>query len=101
MAREVARDQKRIWAWTYDGWTFESKPPCLRCQYMYSSNGLKPGWDLHGMPRSMQEKRDALFKALDSRKMGSEGRQCGFCAETVAAAKLYVLYNGTLGFVGS
>ena len=69
---------------------------------MYSSNGLKPGWDMYGMPRSIQEKRDALFKALEPRKMGSEGRECGgFCAETVAAAKLYALYNGTLGFVGS
>ena len=46
-------------------WTFESKSPCLQCQYVYSSNGLKPGWDMYGMPRSMQEKRDAFFKALE------------------------------------
>jgi hypothetical protein len=39
---------------------------------------------MYGMPRTIQEKRDALFKALEPRKMGSEGRECGFCAAAIA-----------------
>ncbi|KAI1131661.1 hypothetical protein F5Y10DRAFT_233284 [Nemania abortiva] len=87
----------RVWIWTYDGWTLKPKPPCLRCQSMCPTLVAAKECRMYGMPVSVEDKRIAIDSANE--RMRIPGSKCTFCAETVAAAKLYALYNGTVGFI--
>src|ERR1700727_1951478 len=67
--------------------------PSLRCQRLYSE------WYLHEKPDTSEKKlarlrennRSSSIKYTPSNKY-----PCSYCAETVAAAKLYALKHGTL-----
>lgn len=66
------------------GHNFASMDPCIRCQYLYK------GWSLRGSPCTPREKREVLrdvYKSTIS-KWDVPGV---YCAETVAAAKIYTL----------
>ena len=86
-----------ILSWACDGSSFVFQPPCLRCQSMYST------WFLFNRPQSSAERRktlyDHLFSATVAFRETKESDPCSYCAETVAAGKLYVLRNGTLSLV--
>ena len=84
-----------IMSWAF-GSDFEFKPPCTRCQRLYSE------WYLHEMPDTPGKKLRILVQDHNSGsiKHSSQNRYpCNYCAETVAAAKLHVFYNGTLTLV--
>ncbi|KAK3379689.1 hypothetical protein B0T24DRAFT_590225 [Lasiosphaeria ovina] len=82
--------------WSFSGWTFELKPPCMRCQYLYSDCVM---W---GLPKQPEEKIAALEKALESSCSWwspSANQPCNLCAETVVAAKLHAADHGVVGFL--
>jgi len=84
----------RSWAFGND---FNFKPPCTRCQRLYSE------WILHKKPCTDDEKlkrlkQDQRYGLLKYRANGYK-YPCTYCAETVAAAKLHTLYHGTLTLV--
>ena len=81
------------WAFRDD---FELQAPCTRCQRLYS------GWILHKIPETPEKKLGGLKKNhLSGSLKYSSGRPypCGYCAETVAAAKLRALRCGTLALI--
>jgi hypothetical protein len=81
-----------IKSWAF-GDDFKDKSPCIRCQRLYSE------WFLHKRPDSPEKKlarlreddRSSSIKYTPSRKY-----KCSYCAETIAAAKLYAIKHGTL-----
>jgi hypothetical protein len=73
---------------------FARKPPCMRCRWIYDE------WYLH---------REYLSNSEDARRLKAEWKRglfkidfkngivsCNYCAETVAAAKLYALRQGAM-----
>lgn len=83
-------------SWACEGPTFEFKPPCLRCQSLY------PTWILQGKPRDRNDEKETLVRNLFSHLVPpnpSIDMDWAYCAETVAASKLYLLRNGTLALV--
>ena len=78
------------------GSDFEFKRPCTRCQRLHS------GWVLHKIPDTPDEKFAGLWQDYSHGLFKySSGYKypCGYCAETVAAAKLYALSHGPLTLV--
>ena len=76
--------------WAFDGGSFKLVPPCLRCQWLYYS------WLVASKPSNTSEKKASL-QGIRGRKM--EYTPGGtppytYCAETIAAAKVYLLYHG-------
>jgi hypothetical protein len=89
---QIPNPSNKIFLCAFDGRTFEPKEPCIRCQYLYSK------WALEGMPDTTEERRKALSGVRAWKMEYHSGRDppCTYCAETVAAAKLYALYSGSL-----
>ena len=93
--QNIPSSKNGITSWAF-GSDFKFKPPCTRCQRLYS------GWILHGMPDTPLKKLEGLTRdnLSGSIKYSSHLKYpCSYCAETVAAAKLHALYNGTLTLV--
>lgn len=88
-----SRTHIMCWAFNTD---FELQAPCTRCQRLYS------GWILHKFPETPEEKLEILRKdkRIGSLKYSSGFTYpCGYCAETVAAAKLHALKHGILALI--
>ena len=84
-----------IKSWAFDD-DFKFKSPCTRCQRLYL------GWHLHKKPNTPEEKLARLREdyGVGSLKYSPGNKYpCGYCAETVAAAKLHALYHGTLTLI--
>ncbi|KAI1124470.1 hypothetical protein F5Y10DRAFT_249350 [Nemania abortiva] len=84
-----------LFLWTFNGSSFELMPPCIRCQWLYRS------WNIAGWPSTISEKKDSL-KGIRGQKMEyNKGKKppCTYCAETIVAAKAYLLYHGDLVLV--
>lgn len=86
-----------VFCWAFGTESWELKPPCLRCQRIYS------GWTKHGQPSLNRHSPDteAMRHALrdmytDGVKYNLKKNACTYCAETVAASKLSLLRTGTL-----
>lgn len=81
----------RSWAFGND---FNFKEPCTRCQRLYA------GWILHDKPLTPLQKLKRLTLDLQTGSLRHRPTgfkyPCTYCAETVAAAKIYALYRGTL-----
>lgn len=81
-----------IFCWALDTGSFMLKPPCLRCQRMFSS------WVLSKNPDDINGRTDALkgLYARDALRYNKKHDTCSYCAETVAAAKIHLLRRGRL-----
>lgn len=81
-----------IFCWAFDTDSFKLKPPCLRCQRMFSR------WVLSKNPDDINGRRDALkgLYARDALRYNKKHDTCSYCAETVAAAKIHLLRRGRL-----
>lgn len=80
-----------IFSWAIDTSKFELRPPCLRCQRMFS------GWVLHGVPTTTESRKTALKDMFNRAiRYNKKTDTCSYCAETAAAAKLYLLRHGKL-----
>lgn len=93
--QNIPSSKNGITSWAF-GSDFEFKPPCTRCQRLYS------GWVLHQMPDTPGKKLAVMVKDYKSGSIKYSAQNkypCNYCAETVAAAKLHALYNGTLTLV--
>lgn len=90
--QNIPSSENGIMCWAL-GSDFKFKRPCTRCQRLYS------GWVLPDTP----DKRLAGLRQDYSRGLlrYSSGYKypCGYCAETVAAAKLHALSYGTLTLI--
>ena len=75
--------------WAFDTETFTTKPPCLRCQWMY------PNWELAERPSDSFSKAQSLRGILKG-QAAKESKTPSCCAESVAIAKFYGLHNGTI-----
>ena len=84
--------QNTIFCWAFDTATFELNRPCLRCQRMYSK------WVLNQNPHNVKSKRTSLddLYARDALRYNVQRDTCSYCAETTAAAKMYLLRSGQL-----
>ena len=81
-----------IMSWAF-GNDFTFRSPCTRCQRLYSN------WTLHKIPQTPDEMLAILLQDKQSGSLKYSPTftyPCGYCAETVAAAKLYLLRHGTL-----
>jgi hypothetical protein len=47
-----------VLCWSCNGWTFEFKDPCLRCQHLYSE------WVIYGMPKESGSRYKALKEGM-------------------------------------
>ena len=83
----AAPDSTEIFSWAFDGHTFKSKPPCIRCQCLYQT------WVLADKPE-YEEKKYSLPRHLREYKEDKKP-PCTYCAETIAAARVFLLYHGT------
>lgn len=93
--QNIPSSKNGIMSWAF-GSDFKFRPPCTRCQRLYSE------WILHKMPDTPGKRLEGLMKDYRSGsiKYSSQNKYpCNYCAETVAAAKLHALYNGTLTLV--
>lgn len=92
-SNEHSRSHKpSVYSWALDGHSFEAKPPCIRCTYLY------PDWNMAKKPESTIEKKKAL-QSLRGHQMiyyANKSPPCGYCAETTAAAQLFALDEGTI-----
>lgn len=81
-----------IFCWALDTGSFMLKPPCLRCQRMFSR------WVLSKNPDDINGRRDALkgLYARDALRYNKKNDTCSYSAETVAAAKIHLLRRGRL-----
>ncbi|KAH6973835.1 hypothetical protein BKA56DRAFT_592622 [Ilyonectria sp. MPI-CAGE-AT-0026] len=81
-----------VFCWAIRPDSFEHHPPCLRCQRIYSQ------WSLYGRPDDLEGKRVALenLHARDALGYNAKNDTCTYCAESVAAAKIYLLRNARL-----
>lgn len=81
-----------IFCWAFDTRSFELKPPCLRCQRMFSK------WILSKNPHDINGRRNALkgLYARNALRYNKKNDTCSYCAETVAAAKIHLLRSGRL-----
>ena len=87
----IPGSNKMVFCWAIDTRTFLLKPPCVRCQRMYS------GWVLHLAPGDTASKKTALREMTGRTIAYNKGMDtCSYCAETTAAAKLYLLRNGKM-----
>lgn len=80
-----------IFCWALDGNDLEFKPPCIRCYCQYSR------WVLHNKP-NYPEQKEVLERHVRRCEKGKEP-PCTYCAETVAAANLFLLHHGTVVLV--
>lgn len=87
--------ENTIFCWAIDTSSFVLKRPCLRCQRIY----LK--WALYGRPNDTAGKRTSLVDlyARDALAYNEKKDTCSYCAETVAAAKMYLLRSGRLSLI--
>lgn len=85
-----------IFSFAIDMETLTMKRPCLRCQRMYSHWYL---WDSLQGTAADRVAFDDLF-AKDALSYNVKNDTCSYCAETVAAAKIYLLRKGKLALVG-
>lgn len=93
--QNILPSRNAIMSWAF-GIDFTFRPPCTRCQRLYSA------WLLYDKPDTPEEKLAGLKRDHDSGSLKySSGRKypCSYCAETVAAAKLHAFYHGTLTLV--
>lgn len=86
---QISRPKKgeKIFCWAFNGRTLEPEAPCHKCQHLYSA------WTMNQMPQSAAKKREVLEYLAAKRGVPDtviESRRC-YCAETVAAAKLWAL----------
>ena len=88
--------QETVYCWTFDGYSFKPKAPCIRCLYFYAS------WRLALSPETIDEKNFALnqIRGDHMKYKDDKDRPCGYCAETVAAAQLFALDHGTMTYLG-
>ncbi|KAL8742899.1 MAG: hypothetical protein Q9190_004689 [Brigantiaea leucoxantha] len=93
--QNIPSSENGIISWAF-GSDFQFKRPCTRCQSLYSR------WILHKMPDTPGKKLAGLKQDHWSGVLKySSGFKypCGYCAETVAAAKFYALSNSVLTLV--
>lgn len=93
--QNIPSSKNGIMSWAF-GSDFQFKSPCIRCQRLYSR------WVLHEMPDILDKKLAGLKRDYQNGVLKySSGYKypCGYCAETVAAAKFYALYYSTLTLV--
>lgn len=84
-----------------NGYSLTPVPPCLRCERMY------PGWNhwiTHRAPakttQDALEKIEFISKELGSSAViKSDSDRISYCAESIAAAKIYALRTGKLAIV--
>ena len=91
----IPSSTKRIKSWSF-GDDFENKSPCTRCQRLYSE------WYLHEKPDTAEKKLSRLQQDLKSSSIkytSSNRYPCTYCAEPVAAAKLYAIKHGTFTLI--
>lgn len=86
---------KPILSYACEASNFKRKPPCLRCQHVYST------WGFHKMPADWNERKKSLAQGLYSHLVPPNISQTDWshCAETAGASKLYLWEYGTLAFV--
>lgn len=84
-----------IFCWAIDPCSITFKRPCLRCQRMYSE------WALYLRPDNTNLRRVSLsdIYARDALAYNAKKDTCSYCAETVAAAKMYLVRNGRLSLI--
>lgn len=91
------KDGKMIFCWACEGDDFSPKRPCIRCQSFYST------WKLHGAQKdSVAGKGESLEDICKPHLVPYDGfvdKKWNYCAETVAATKLFLLRHGTLALV--
>ena len=91
------KDGKMIFCWAFEGKDFSPKRPCIRCQSLY------PTWTLHNpRPGSDAGKRESLEDIQRPHLVPSPplvDPEFTYCAETIAATKLYLLRHGTVALV--
>lgn len=92
----IPKPKEDIFSWAFDTHFSETthfrlKPPCLRCQRIYSA------WILHGAPENTGDRRTAL-RDIYHKTIAYNKKQdkCAYCAETAAAAKMYLVHSGRL-----
>lgn len=90
--RAIPGPGNTVFCWAIRSNSFEHHPPCLRCQRIYSQ------WSLYGRPDDVESKRTALenLHARDALGYNATNDTCTYCAESVAAAKVYLLRNARL-----
>lgn len=84
--------ENSIFCWAIDTSSFNLKRPCLRCQRIYSK------WALYDRPKDIRGRRTSLqdLYAQSALAYNVKKDTCSYCAETVAAAKMYLLRSGRL-----
>lgn len=84
-----------VFCWAIDTSSFVLKRPCLRCQRMHSK------WALFACPNDTNGKRNSLndLYARDALAYNVKNDTCTYCAETIAAAKIYLLRSGRLSLI--
>ena len=81
-----------VYLWAFEGHSFEAKPPCIRCTYLYHS------WNLAERPETAVQKKKALaqLQGYQMEYHDNKSPPCGYCAETTAAAQLFALDCGPI-----
>lgn len=83
-----AMSNAKIYCWAFDSINFSLKPPCIRCQCLYDA------WSL--AERSTQVRGGTIEQRSHLGQYQPKKFPCTYCAETVAAAKVFLLRYGTL-----
>lgn len=86
----TAAQNSMISCWAINPNTFELKPPCPRCAYLY------PSWDLY-KTEEFYNRKYVLSYLKSGKGEAKDGNQF-HCAETVAAAQIYAWRHESLGF---
>lgn len=84
-----------VFCWAINTSSFVLKRPCLRCQRMHAK------WALFDSPNDTTGRRTSLkdLYARDALGYNVKNGTCSYCAETIAAAKMYLLRSGRLSLV--
>lgn len=77
----------RIWSMAFQGYDLVKRAPCLRCQKLYRE------WRLWGSPNGSIDEKKVLKVAINQKWSSPDTQEWSthYCAETVAAAKIYAL----------
>lgn len=90
----ASRGNDKIYSFACKGNNFEGLAPCIRCQTFY------PSWIMHRMPNEKQMVDGTLsFANHLTMKGNGPDKEWTYCAESVAAAKLFLLRNGSIQLV--
>lgn len=75
--------------------SLQPRPPCLRCQSMYSGWNH---WRDHRAPKNQEEAKETIAFISDQMDNAPaiKSDKISYCAESIAAAKLYTLRTGKL-----